>query len=177
MLGVCLRKLCPQDSFGYAFREKKTVRKSTPGGCKSGPWGVQNGLREASGRLFCASCAQLRRQGRSEAVFGRLWGRSWGALGAVLKPLGPLLGRPGPLLGALGGRFGTSQGLIWTFWTMSVALREIQQKPYILQCFWASRACRRGPKTLQNWPGRPLGRLVGPKIGLEGPSGGTQGPS
>ena len=99
------------------------------------------------------------------------------ARGAVLKPLGPLLGRPGPLLGALGGGFGTSQGLIWTIWTMSVALREIQQKPCILQCFWASRACRRGPKTLQNWPGRPLGRLVGPKIGLEGPSGGTQGPS
>ena len=92
MLGVGLRKLCPQDSFGYAFREKKTVRKSTPGGCKTGPWGVQNGLREASGRL---NWAQLRRQGRSEAVFGRLWGRSWvllAARGAVLKPLGLLLG-------------------------------------------------------------------------------------
>ena len=47
MLGVGLRKLCPQDSFGYAFREKKAVRKSTPGGCKTGPRGVQNGLREA----------------------------------------------------------------------------------------------------------------------------------
>ena len=84
MLGVGLRKLCPQDSFGYAFRRKKTVRKSTPGGCKSGPWGVQNGLREASGRLFCASWAQLGRQGRSEAVFGRLWGllgRSWPLVG------------------------------------------------------------------------------------------------
>ena len=118
MLGVGLRKLCPQDSFGYAFRSTKI----DPGGCKSGPWGV-------SGRLFCASWAQLGRQGRAEAVFGWLWGRSWGALGgswgAVLKPLGPLLGRPGPLLGALGGGFGTSQGLIWTIWTMSVALREI----------------------------------------------------
>ena len=90
MLDVCLRKLCPQDSFGYAFREKKIVRKSTPGGCKTGPRGVQNGLREASGRLFCASWAQLGRQG-SEAVFGRLWG--------------PLLGRPGPLLGASWGSF------------------------------------------------------------------------
>ena len=92
------------------------------------------------------------------------------ARGAVLKPLGPLLGRPGPLLGALGGGFGTSQGLIWTIWTMSVALREIQQKHCILQCFWASRASRRGPKSLQNRPGRPLGRLVGPKNGLEGTS-------
>ena len=113
MLGVGLRKLCPQDSFGYAFREKKTVRKSTPGGCKTGPRGVQNGLWKASGRLFCASWAQLGRQGRSEAVFGRLWGRSWdafGALGAVLGPSGPLLGRPGPLLGASWGSFWAFQG-------------------------------------------------------------------
>ena len=71
MLGVGLRKLCPQDSFGYAFREKKTVRKSTPGGCKTGPRGVQNGLWKASGRFLC-KWAQLGRQGRSEAVFGRL---------------------------------------------------------------------------------------------------------
>ena len=81
MLGVGLRKLCPQDSFGYAFREKKTARKSTPGGCKTGPWRVKNGLREASGRL---NWAQLRRQGRSEAVFGRIWGllgRSWPLVG------------------------------------------------------------------------------------------------
>ena len=42
---------------------------------------VQNHLREASGRL---NWAQLRRQGRSEAVFGRLWGllgRSWPLVG------------------------------------------------------------------------------------------------
>ena len=65
------------------------------------------------GVLFCASWAQLGRQGRSEAVFGRLWGRSWdafGALGAVLGPSGPLLGRPGPLLGASWGSFWAFQG-------------------------------------------------------------------
>ena len=67
VLGVCLRKLGPQVSFGCAFREKKTERTSTPGGCKSGPWGVQNGLREASGRLFCAIWAQL---GRNLARLG-----------------------------------------------------------------------------------------------------------
>ena len=111
-------------------------------------------------------------------------GGSGGALGtllALLEPSWGLLGRSWGVLGRswapLGGRFWPSRGLIWTVWTMSVALREIQQKPCILQCFWPSRASRRGPKTLQNWPGRPLGRLVGPKIGLEGPSGGTQGPS
>ena len=101
MLGVCLRKLCPQDSVGYAFREKKTVRTSTPGGCKTGPLGVQNGLREASGRLFCASWPQLGRQGRSEAVAGRPWGRSWdagGALGAVLGASWGARAAPGRLL-------------------------------------------------------------------------------
>ena len=86
MLGVGLRKLCPQDSFGYAFREKKTVRKSTPAGCKIGPLGVQNGLQEASGRIFCASC----RQGRSEAVFKRPWG-----LGTLVALLQPSWGPPG----------------------------------------------------------------------------------
>ena len=111
MLGVCLRKLCPQDSFGYAFREKKTVRKSTPGGCKTGPRG---GPKWPPGGLRTALLCQL------GPTWPPIWGRSWGALGgsAVLK------GVPGPLLGALGGRFGTSQGLIWTIWTMSVALRE-----------------------------------------------------
>ena len=170
MLGVGLRKLCPQDSFGYAFRTKKAVRKSTPGGCKTGPRRVQTGLREASGRLFCASWAQLGRQGRSEAVFGRPAGRSWDAWGALGAVLGASSGVPGRSWAPLGGRFGPSRGLIWTLWTMSVALREIQQKPCILQCFGASRASRRGPKSLQNRLGRPLGRLVGPKIGLEGPS-------
>ena len=150
MLGVCLRKLCPQDSFGYAFREKKTVRKSTPEACKTGPWGVQNGLREASGRLFRASWAQLGRAAR----------------GAVLKPLG----RPRPLLGASWGSFWDLPELIWTIWTMSVALREIQQKHDILWCFWASRASRRAPKSLQNRPKMSLGRRLGPEIGLAGPS-------
>ena len=111
MLGVCLRKLCPQNSFGYAFREK-AVRKSTPGGCKTGPRGVQNGLREASGRLFCASWAQLGRQGRSEAVFGRLWGRSWDACGALGAVLGASWGVPGRSWAPLGGHFRSPPGLI-----------------------------------------------------------------
>ena len=72
MLGVGLRKLCPLDSFGKAFREKKTVRKSTPEGAKPARGGAKGPFWKASGRLFCASCAQLGRQGRSEAVFGYL---------------------------------------------------------------------------------------------------------
>ena len=104
MLGVGLRQLCLQDSFGYAFREKKIVRKSTPGGCKTGPRGVQNGLREASGRLFCAGWAQLGRQGRLEAVFGRP-GDALGTLVALLEPSweppGACRAAPGRLLGAI----------------------------------------------------------------------------
>ena len=93
MLGVCLRKLCPQDSFGYAFRKKEAVRKWTPGGSNSGPWRVQNGLRE----LFCASWAQLRRQGRSEAVFGSggalgSWGSFWDLPEADLDDLDDVCG-------------------------------------------------------------------------------------
>ena len=34
MLGVGLRKLCPQDSFGYAFREKKLYENRPPEGAK-----------------------------------------------------------------------------------------------------------------------------------------------
>ncbi len=105
MLGVGLRKLCPQDSFGYAFRERRNLSENRP---PEGAKPARRGSKMASGRLFCASWAQLGRQGRSEAVFGRLWGRSWdafGALGAVLGPSGPLLGRPGPLLGASWGSF------------------------------------------------------------------------
>ena len=147
---------------------------------KIDPRRVPNGLWKASGRVFYASVPNL----AAKAARKPSLGGSGGALGtllALLEPSWGLLGRswgvPGRSWAPLGGRFWPSRGLIWTIWTMSVALREIQQKPCILQCFWASRACRRGPKTLQNWPGRPLGRLVGPKIGLEGPSGGTQGPS
>ena len=135
MLGVCLRKLCPQDSFGYAFREKKAVRKSTPEGAKA----ARGGSKMVSGRPPDGSFVPVGPNFAARAVRKPCLGGSGGALGAllaargaVLKPLGPLLGRPGPLLGALGGGFGTSQGLIWTIWTMSVALREIQQKPCIL---------------------------------------------
>jgi len=59
---------------------------------------------------FSVQLGPLGRQGRLEAVF---WGRSWdasGALGAVLGPFWPLLGRPGPLLGASWGSFWAFQG-------------------------------------------------------------------
>ena len=56
-------------------------------------------------------------------------GGSGGALGTLVALLEPSWAASRP---PLGGRFGTSQGLIWTIWTRSVAQREIQQKPYIV---------------------------------------------
>ena len=58
MLGVCLRKLCPQGSFGYAFREKKTIRKSTPGGCNTGPRGASGRPPDGSFVLVGPNLAQ-----------------------------------------------------------------------------------------------------------------------
>ena len=102
MLGVGLHKLCPLDSFGDAFREKKTVRKSTPGGCKTGPLGVQNGPWKASETTFLCKWAQLGRQGclgavwallgRSEPLLGASWGSFWAFQGADLDDLDDVCG-------------------------------------------------------------------------------------
>ena len=109
VLGVGLRKLCPLDSSGYAFGEKKTVRKSNPGGCKTGPrggpkWPLE-GLRAALlcqlGPTWPPRPLGSRVWAALGALLGRLW-RSWSRLGGLLH----LLGRPGPLLGASWGSFG-----------------------------------------------------------------------
>ena len=106
MLGVCLRKLCPKDSFSYAFRKKKTVRKSTPGGCKTGPRGVQNCLWKASGRLFCASWAQH----GAKAARKPCLGGPVGALGALVALLEPSWGPPGACRAAPGRLLGVILG-------------------------------------------------------------------
>ena len=108
MLGVCLRKLCPQDSFGYAFRKKKLYENRPPEGAKP----ARGGSKMACGMAFLCKWAQLGRQGRSEAVFGRPWGRSWDACGALAAVLGASWGVPGRSRAPLWGRFGTPQGLI-----------------------------------------------------------------
>ena len=101
--------------------------KAARGGSKMVSGRPPDGSFVPVGPNFAAKAARKPSLGGSGGAPGALLA----ARGAVLKPLGPLLGRPGPLLGALGGGFGTSQGLIWTIWTMSVALREIQQKQHI----------------------------------------------
>ena len=140
MLGVGLRKLCPMDSFGYAFRMRKTVRKSIPGGCKTGPWGIQNRLREASGRLFCASRRPIwpprplgsRLWAALGALLGRFW-RSWSRLGAFW---------------AAPGASRDFQGLIWTIWTMSMALREIQQQKHCILVFLGLQSLLEGSESV-----------------------------
>ena len=116
MLGVGLRQLCLQDSFGYAFREKKIVRKSTPGGCRP-----PDGSFAPVGPNLAAKAARKPSLGGSGGALGTLL--------ALLEPSWGLLGRSWGVVGRswapLEGRFWPSRGLIWTIWTMSVALREI----------------------------------------------------
>ena len=112
MLGVGLHKLCPLDSFGDAFREKKTIRKSIP-------WRVQNrpardpkwpleGLRAA---LLCQLGPTWPPRPLGSHVWAP-WGRSWDAWGALGIVLGASSGVPGRSWAPLGGPFGTPQGLI-----------------------------------------------------------------
>ena len=105
MLGVGLRKLCPQDSFGYAFREKKTTRQSTPGGCKTGPWG---GPKWSPGGLRTAQLGPTSPPG----PFGSLWA-ALGALGALLAARGAVLKPLGLLLGLSRAAPGRSWGWFW----------------------------------------------------------------
>ena len=78
--------------------------KSTPRRVQNRPVGGPNWASE----LFCASWAQLGRQGRSEAVFGR----PGGACDALRAVLGASSGVPGRSWAPLEGHFGTPQGLI-----------------------------------------------------------------
>ena len=80
MLGVGLRKLCPQDSFGYAFREKKAVRKSTPGGCKTRP----RKSKIAFGRPPDGSFGKVGPNLAAKAARKPSLGGSGGALGTLL---------------------------------------------------------------------------------------------
>ena len=100
MLGVGLRKLCPQDSFGYAFREKKAVRKSTPEGCKIGPLGVQMASGRSPDGSSVPAAAKAARNPCSNGPGGAL-----GTLVALLQPSwgppGASRAAPGRLLGVL----------------------------------------------------------------------------
>ena len=152
---------------------RRPYENRPPEGAKPARGGSKMARGRPPKRFFCTSGPNL----AAKAARKPSLGGSGGALGtllALLEPSWGLLGRSWGVLGRswapLGGRFWPSRGLIWTIWTMSVALREIQQTHRILRCFWASRASRRGPKALQNRPRKPLERRSVPKTGLEDPS-------
>ena len=108
MLGVGLRKLCPLDSFGKAFREKKTVRKSTPEGAKP----ARGGSKMACGRPPDGSFAPVGPNLAAKAV-GKL---SLGGSGGALEMLLALLGRLGAVWAAPGAPLlGASWGSCWAF--------------------------------------------------------------
>ena len=93
MLGVGLRKLCPLDSFGDAFQEKKTIRKSIPRRVQNRPaggpkWPLE-GLRAA---LLCYIVGPNL---AAKAARKPCLGGSGGALGTLVTLLEPSWGPPG----------------------------------------------------------------------------------
>ena len=115
MLGVGLRKLCPQDSFGYAFREKKLYENRPPEGAKA----ARGGSKMVSGRPPDGSFVPVGPNLAAKAARKPSLGGSGGALGTLLALLEPSWGRlgrswgvPGRSRAPLGGPFDTSQGLI-----------------------------------------------------------------
>ena len=91
MLGVDLRKLCPVDSFGYAFREMKTVRKSIPGGSKT----ARGGSKMAFGRPPDGSFVPVGPNLAAKAARKPSLGGPGGALGTLVTLLEPSWGPPG----------------------------------------------------------------------------------
>ena len=81
MLGVGLRKLCPLDSFGYAFR-KKNLYENRP---QEGPKWLVEGLRTGFFMQVCPTWPPRPLGSRLWAALGALLGRfwrSWSRLGA-----------------------------------------------------------------------------------------------
>ena len=106
MLGVGLRKLCPLDSFGYAIREMKTVRKSTPGGSKT----ARGGSKMAFGRLPGGSFVPVGPNLAAKAARKPCLGGPVGALGALVALLEPSWGPPGACRAAPGRLLGVILG-------------------------------------------------------------------
>ena len=115
VLSVCLHWLCTQGSFEHARRRVENYMKIVPRRVENRPGGVQNRLLEASGGLLGARWTPFDRQGRSEAEFGRLLGRSWGAPGGSWGRLGASWAAPGVPWGAPGTHFGLPGSSFWSF--------------------------------------------------------------
>ena len=104
--------------------KRKLYENRPPEGAKP----ARGGSKMLSGRLPDGSFAPVGPNLAAKAARKPSLGGSGGALGTLLALLEPSWGFLGRSWAPLGGRFGPSRGLIWTIWTMSVAVREIQQK-------------------------------------------------
>ena len=113
---------CVTGQHWLSFPTEKAVRNSTPGDCKTTREDPEWRRFYASESNLAAKVARKPCLGGPESHLGRFlallelswrrFGRSWGVPG---RSWGPLEGRVRP-----------SKGLLWTIWTMSVALRETQ---------------------------------------------------
>ena len=106
MLGVGLRQLCPLDSFSYAFREKKAVRKSTPEDAKPARWGSKM----ASGRPPDGSFVPVGPNLAAKAARKPCLGGFGGALGTLVAFLEPSWEPPGASRAAPGRLLGVTLG-------------------------------------------------------------------
>ena len=102
-------------SFEHARRRVENYMKIVPRRVENRPGGVQNRLLEASGGLLGARWTPFDRQGRSEAEFGRLLGRSWGAPGGSWGRLGASWAALGTTWAAPGAHFGLPGSSFWSF--------------------------------------------------------------
>ena len=92
--------------------ERNLYENRSPAGAKA----ARGRSKMVSGRPPDGSFVQLGRQGRAEAVFGWLWGRSWGALGGSWGCLEASWASPGASW--------ASPGRSWGAQGCSVALLE-----------------------------------------------------
>ena len=90
MLGVGLRKLCPQDSFGYAFRERNLSENRPPEGAKA----TRGGSKMVSGRPPGGFFAPVGPNFAARAVGKPCVGGPGGALGTLVALLEPSWGPP-----------------------------------------------------------------------------------
>ena len=170
-----LAQALPTGQLWLCFPREENCTKIDPRRVQNRPAGGPDGSFARVGPNLAAKAA------RKPSLGG--FGVALGTLLALLEPSWGLLGRswgaPGRSWAPLGGRFGPSRGLIWTIWTMSVALREIQQKPCILPCFLASRASHKvrnrsniGPGGLLDvsWHQRSVSKALVTSSNTQGPS-------
>jgi len=163
-MSVALREIQQKHRILPCFWPSRASQRVAPKSAREASWAARGESKMVSGRPPDGSFVPVGPNFAAKAARKPCLGGSGGALGALLACLGASWASPAASRAAPGRSWG------W-FWDLPGAdLDVLDDVCGALLCFWASRASRRGLRSLQNWPGRPLRRLVGPTIGLEGPS-------